>query len=180
MQVTNDWDAYCKTQQAELVALRERNSRLEGELEEFRIAQDTRKREVDKVLMSAKAIVDRERQDKHTIQAELKKSKERCDLLEGKFNMLEQQFQAEYAKRQQLELESKDLKNRSGDGDRILVLEQQVGRLTMAMHDMYLPSRVCSDCSVVFCRFSCIKRILRLNEQIVSDCNQRKRQFEMS
>lgn len=118
------------------MTLRERKSRLEGELEEYRQAQDMRKREVDKVLMSAKTLVDRERQEKLMAQIELKKSKDKCELLEGKFNMVDEQLKKEYGKRQQLELEVRDLKGRTGDGDRIVILEQQVGSVRNALYEV--------------------------------------------
>jgi hypothetical protein len=126
MDVNSQWVTHNKVQEADLVTLREQKSRLEGELEEHQQAHDTRIREVDKVLMSAKTIVDRERQEKLTAQTELKRAKDKCDLLEGKFNMVDEQFKLECTKRQQLEQEVKDMKKQSGNSDNIAVLEQQV------------------------------------------------------
>ena len=85
--------------------------------------------------MSAKTIVDRERQEKLAAQTELKKTKDKCDLLEGKFNMVDEQLKQECVKRQQLEQEVKDMKGQSGDSDNIVLLEQQV---SVQLYDSWL------------------------------------------
>ena len=123
IEVTHSWDAYCKEQDKIIRNLEKECAKLKGQVDQLQVGKESRKRDVERILLSAKQLVDKERKDRVRAQAATKRAQEQFELLEGKYRLLEHNFKIESDRRTTLE---EELGQRRDDRERFGVLEQQV------------------------------------------------------
>ena len=121
--MTHSWDAYCRGQDKIIRNLEKECAKLKGQVDQLQVGKESRKRDVERILLSAKQLVDKERKDGVRAQAATKHAEERFELLEGKYRLLEHNFKIESDRRTTLE---EELGQRRDDCERFGVLEQQV------------------------------------------------------
>eukprot|EP00118_Oscarella_pearsei_P024496 m.306183 g.306183 ORF g.306183 m.306183 type:complete len:638 (+) comp41027_c0_seq1:230-2143(+) len=127
IQVTHNWDSYCKGQQKIIDNLQEQCARLNGQTEQLKEGQESRKRDVERVLLSAKQLVDKERKDRVKAEGSVKHFQNRFEMLEGKYQLLDHQHKTEMERRLAVERELKGTGGRrKEDADHIAILEQQL------------------------------------------------------